>query len=159
MKSILLPTVGGPHAVLAAETAAAVAHRTGATVHATYVIGTDATDEERVLGRNLLDVTAESFESEIQVETTLLESDDVVAALVEESANHDLTIIGATREGMLQRFLFGAIPEAVGERAPNTVIMTKRNLDVRSRVQQSIDKLRKRVTGRSSAMERENGNE
>ena len=153
--SILLPTAGGPHAVLAAETAAAVSRATGATVHAVYVIPTDATAEERDLAQSLFESVTDAFDDGGTVETTLLEGDDVVATLVEASADHDLTIIGATREGVLQRFLFGAIPEAVGERAPNTVIMTKRDLDVRSRLEQSVDRFRKRVTGRTSAMDQE----
>lgn len=95
----------------------------------------------------------EIFESGGAFETTLLEGDDVVQTLVEESANHDLTVIGATREGAFQRFLFGTIPETVATRASNTVIMAKRNLDVRSRLQQSFVKLRKRATGRPKPME------
>ncbi|MFC7197854.1 hypothetical protein ACFQL4_29740 [Halosimplex aquaticum] len=77
----------------------------------------------------------------------------MVATLVEASADHDLTIIGATREGAFQRFLFGTIPETVAMRASNTVIMAKRNPDVRSRLQQSIDILRERLTGQSNTME------
>lgn len=158
VESILLPTAGGPHTDLAAETAAAIARATGATVHAAYVIDPGATEAEHEQGRALLATATEAFEEGGAVETTLLEHDDVVAALVEESAEHDLTIIGATREGVLQRFLFGTIPETVGERAANTVIMTKRNLDVRSRLQQSADKFRERVSGRSDAMDRADEN-
>lgn len=50
----------------------------------------------------------------------------LVDAVGERTADHDLTVVGATREGLLQQFVFGAVPEAVGERAANTVIMTKR---------------------------------
>ncbi|MEF8976436.1 MAG: amino acid permease [Halapricum sp.] len=151
--SILLPTAGGPHAELAAETAAALARGTGATVHARYVIDPDAGENEYEYARSLLATATEAFERGGSVETDLLTSDDVVEALVEASADHDLTVIGATREGLLQRFLFGTIPEAVGERAPTTVLMARRHLDVKSRLQQSLDKFRERVNGRSTAMQ------
>ncbi|MBB6646928.1 amino acid permease [Halobellus ruber] len=154
LDSILLPTAGGPHAELAAESAAALARGTGATVTAAYVINPDASEGAYDQARSLLATAGETFEGGGAFETKLLESDDIVAALVEESANHDLTVVGATREGVFQRFLFGTIPEMVATRAANTVIMTKRNLDVRSRLQQSVDKFRERATGRSRTMER-----
>ncbi|MFC4452050.1 MULTISPECIES: amino acid permease [Halobacteriales] len=153
LDSILLPTAGGPHAELAAETAAALARGTGATVTSAYVIDPDASDAEYERARSLLASATEAFETGGAFETTLLEGEDVVATLVEASADHDLTIIGATREGAFQRFLFGTIPETVAMRASNTVIMAKRNLDVRSRLQQSIDILRERLTGQSNTME------
>jgi nucleotide-binding universal stress UspA family protein len=64
----------------------------------------------------------------------VLEGEEVVDAIVEESSGYDLTIIGATREGLLQQFVFGVIPEQVGRRANSTVIMAKRNLAITSRV-------------------------
>ncbi|MEF8773069.1 hypothetical protein [Halodesulfurarchaeum sp.] len=88
------------------------------------------------------------------VETKLLESPDVVSALVDESADYDLTITGATRVGVIQKFVFGTIPETVAERAQTTVIMTKRDLDVRSRHKVSVDKLRERVSGSPNEMVR-----
>jgi len=152
--SILVPVAGGPHAELALETAGAIARDTGATVHTVYVIDPDASEESRQQGREMLSNRIASLR-DVAVETALLESDDVVAALVEESSNHDLTIIGSTREGAVQKLVFGTIPETVAERAPTTVIMTKRSLDVKTRLQESLDKLRERVTGSSNAMERE----
>ncbi|MDZ7731449.1 MAG: amino acid permease [Natrialbaceae archaeon] len=152
--SILVPVAGGPHAELAVETAGAIARHTGATVHAVYVIDPAASDENRQQGESMLADRTAALD-DVTVETRLLESDDVVSALVEESGDHDLTILGATREGVIQKFVFGTIPETVAERAPTTVIMTKRSLDVRSRLQVSLDKLRERVRGSPNAMEQD----
>ncbi|MDZ7701877.1 MAG: hypothetical protein U5J98_07305 [Halobacteriales archaeon] len=58
----------------------------------------------------------------------------MVDAIAARTGDHDLTIIGATQEGLLQELVFGAIPEGVGERAENTVIMAKRNLGRSSRL-------------------------
>lgn len=151
--SILVPVAGGPHAELAIETAGAIARHTGATVHPVYVIDPAASDASQLEGESMLADRTASLE-DVTVETTLLEGDDIVSTLVDESGNHDLTIIGATREGMIQQFVFGTIPETVAERAPTTVIMTKRSLDVRTRLQESVDKLRERVTGSSNAIDR-----
>jgi amino acid transporter len=150
--SILLPTAGGPHAALAIETAVAIARETGATLHPAYVLPPDATAETREYADELLETVLEPVEG-VAIDPLLLEDDDVVTALVTESDNHDLVIIGATREGVFQKFLFGTIPETVAERAATTVIMTKRSLDVGTRLQQSVDKLSERATGRVNPLE------
>jgi nucleotide-binding universal stress UspA family protein len=137
---------------LAVTNVRAVARRTGAAAYAVYGLSPDASDEDRRQGESMLPIATESV-GDVDIETTLLESDDVVAALVEESADHDLTIIGATREGVFQKFIFGTIPETVAERAPATVIMTKRSLDVGERLQQSVTKLQERATGYTDPLE------
>ncbi|AEN06723.1 UspA domain-containing protein [halophilic archaeon DL31] len=156
--SILLPTAGGPHTTLAIETAGAIARRTGATIHAMYVLAPGASTEANQQAESMLsDATTTASLDDVAVETTLIEHDDVVAALVDESANHDLMTIGATREGVVQKFVFGTIPETVAERAQTTVIMTKRDLDIGTRFQQSIRKLRDRVAGTTDPLESEEG--
>ena len=68
----------------------------------------------------------------VDVHTELLTGDDVVGTLVSEAAGYDVTIIGATRESLLNQLVSGAIPEEVGRHADSTVIMAKRNLGLRS---------------------------
>jgi amino acid transporter len=133
VESILLPTAGGPHAELAAETAKTIARSTGARLHVINVVPPDADAEDRQRAEALVDRTVVDLAG-FEVSTELVENSDVTDGIVSRTGEHDLTIIGATREGPLQRLLFGAIPQAVGQRAENTVIMTKRNLDVASRL-------------------------
>ena len=131
--SILLPTAGGPHAELAAETARSIARATGATVRIMHVVDPDASETDRDDAEEILTETAALFE-EVTVETSLAEGEDVANTIVDETGDHDLTVIGATREGFLQQFVFGAIPETVGERAENALIMAKRNQGITSRL-------------------------
>ncbi|MGB9987613.1 amino acid permease [Salarchaeum japonicum] len=135
IETILLPTAGGPHAELAAETAEAIAHSEDADVRLVTVVSPDASDQEVTDAEHLLAETAESF-FDFPVEQEVLEGDDVADTLVEEANDHDLTLIGTTREGLLQELVFGAIPEEVGRRAETTVIMTKKNLGITSRIQE-----------------------
>ena len=133
VESILLPTAGGPHTELAAETARTIAQTTGAAVHAVRVVtpGEGSVEDARAQ----LEKITETFEgSGVDVETRIIEHDDVVEALVEEADDHDLTIIGATREGALQQLVFGAIPEAVGDGVRNTAIMVRQNVSAGSRI-------------------------
>ena len=139
IESILLPTAGGPHAAFARETAAVIARTTGASLHVINVVSPSAGPEDRARAEALLEEATVGLE-DYAVETALVEAEDVVDAIVDRSGEHDLTIIGGTREGLLQRVLFGAIPEAVGQRAQSTVIMTKRYLGVTSRLAWLFDR-------------------
>jgi len=127
--SILVPTAGGPHAEFAAEIARAIARTTGARVHVIYAQSPG--DSNNSHGDSVVASTMDVLED---VESTgeVIEGGDVTETIVAESADHDLTVIGASREGLLQQLVFGAIPEAVGERAECTVIMAKRNLGITS---------------------------
>jgi len=131
--SILFPTAGGPHADLAGEVAEAIASAEGATVKVVHVVDPDATASERRYAEDMVAAATSLIES-VPVETAVLEGEDVTGAIVAETAEHDLTIIGATQEGLLQELVFGSVPVRVGQRAENTVIMTKRNLGVVSRL-------------------------
>ena len=130
--SILVPTAGGPHAELAEEVAGAIARIEDAVVSVMHVVDPAADDRQRERARDVLEEAAAQFE-DVSVETILVADPDTVGAIVDETDNHDLTVIGATREGHLQELVFGALPVAVGRRARNTVIMAKRNLGITSR--------------------------
>ncbi|WP_411966872.1 amino acid permease [Haloferax sp. YSSS75] len=130
-ESILVPTAGGPHAEYAAEIARAIAHTTGTSVTVQYVVDPDADERRRQAGQAVLEKAAKKLD-DVTFETQFVEGADVVETIVESSLDHDLTIIGSTREGLLQQFVFGSIPEQVGQEAAGTVIMAKRNLGIRS---------------------------
>ena len=133
VNSILVPTAGGPHAEYAAEIARTIARPRDARIDVVYVVEPDADDEREDACERLASVTA-VLEEYPNVETQLLEGRDVADRIVEESENHDHTVIGATREGLLQQVVFGGIPEEVGRRADHTVIMAKRYQGITSRM-------------------------
>ncbi len=132
--SILVATAGGEHAKLAVRLAADLATVQGASIHLVNVVRADAPEDEREEAQAILDEARAELPEDLEVETELLEGYDVADTLVEATGRHDLTIIGATREGILQQLVFGAIPEDVGERARSTVIMAKHNKEAASRL-------------------------
>jgi len=71
-------------------------------------------------------------DAEVPASGTIRIGHDVVDAIVEQSSDFDLTVIGATREGLLEQLVFGAVPEAVGSRSENIVVMAKKNLGTTS---------------------------
>lgn len=86
-------------------------------------------DERRaVLGRAM----ENARERDLPVSGSVRIGHHAADAIVERTADHDLTIIGATREGLLQEYVFGAVPVAVAERTRNAVIVSGRNLGVTS---------------------------
>jgi len=132
VEDILLPTAGGPHAELAARVASAIARANDATVHVVNVVSPGSSESEREAAREKLSQTAAVFENSDQVERSVIDGEQVVDTLVELSDDYDLALIGATREGLFQQLLFGALPEQFGQRARCTVIMTKQNVGIRS---------------------------
>lgn len=141
VESILLSAATGIHTKVATEVARAIARSDGARVEVTHVVPPDASDARRARGEEAIDETVEMLEG-VDAERNLVEGDDVADAIVEQSAHHDLAILGATREGLLQQFVFGTIPEEVGRRAHCTVIMAKRSRGVTSKLRQTYDRIR-----------------
>jgi APA family basic amino acid/polyamine antiporter len=136
LDSVLLPTAGGPHAELSAEICRAVCRATGARTEVLRIVspGGDA-DEAR---ERVEETVTRLQEANVTAETTIVESDDVLETIVEHSDAHDMTVIGATREGILQQFVFGAIPEEVARKAEGRVLVAKRNEGLSSKVRQSL---------------------
>lgn len=109
-----------------------------ARIELAYVLGSDANAEAREDAEELLVSATEMIGEHETVDHQLLGGKDVAETIVERSGDHDLTIVGATREGVLQQFVFGAIPEAVARRAESTVIMAKRKLPLTSRLSRLV---------------------
>ncbi|MFB6114315.1 MAG: amino acid permease [Halodesulfurarchaeum sp.] len=135
IESILFPTARGAQAELSGEIAAAIANSEEAVVKVVHVIDPGTEEAGRENARALIEKSRADLE-DVETEAVLLESEDVVQSIVEESNDHDLVVVGATREGILQELIFGAIPEAIARRTETTVIMAKRNPGITSKLRQ-----------------------
>ncbi|WP_256686893.1 amino acid permease [Halococcus qingdaonensis] len=136
VESVLLPTAGGPHAELSREIGRAICRATGARAELFRVVSPDGDADD---ARERLEESAAGLrEAGVTAETTVVESDDVLDAITDRTSEHDLTVIGATREGLLQQFVFGAIPEEVARAADDTVVIAKRNEGLSSQARYSL---------------------
>ncbi|WP_138005520.1 universal stress protein [Halalkalirubrum salinum] len=126
--SILVPVAGGPHCELAVELAGTIASQLDATVHLLHVTHPeiDASTQEDT-STLLQNYGSPLSEIDIGVESTTLRSDHVAGAITDETTNHDLTILGATREPFLKRKLVGSVAEGVGRAAASSVILTRKS--------------------------------
>lgn len=126
IESILVPVAGGPHGKLAVELAGTIASQRDAKVHLLHVQQLTTSDSDQEDATALLDEYSFLLEDiDINVESTLLQSEHVAGTITDETANHDLTILGATREPFLRRMLVGSVAEGVGRAAVSSVILTR----------------------------------
>ncbi len=125
VESVLLPVAGGPHADAAANVARAIAARNDARV-LVLSVATDGTDTD----------TAEAFVAEerealaddgpdVSTSTAVGAADDVADAIVAEASDHDVVVMGATRQGAIRRKLAGSVPRRVVDRTGRTVILAR----------------------------------
>ncbi len=131
---ILVPVSTGPHAAFAAETAASLARANDASVTLLHVVDADDADIAKTDARALLAEMAASLEDVPSVDRQLVEAADVAGTITDWSATHDVTVLGVSRGGLLQRRLLGSISRAVGRHAAGTVILAKRHDPVPSRL-------------------------
>ncbi|MBN1965785.1 MAG: universal stress protein, partial [Anaerolineae bacterium] len=125
-RRILIPTAGGPHTPLCLELAIAQAK--------TFK---EETGEDSVI--TLLSIiTPETSQQQVAkvharyrehfrwpFESLFVENGTVLDAILKESANHNLVLIGATQEGWFEQRMFGSLAEQLAREAHKTVIMCK----------------------------------
>jgi len=125
--SVLVPVAGGLHCELAVELAGIIASRRGATVQLLHVTHPGADDSAQEDSLALLRSYGSSLDDTgVNVESTTRRSDHVAGAITDETADHDLTILGATRDPFLKRKLVGSVAEGVGRAAASSVILTRK---------------------------------
>lgn len=126
MERVLLPADGGPHVHPAADLAAAVARSNAASVTIVSYVPEFAGETERDRVREHAQSAAEHI-SQVPVDETVREAEDVSGAIVSAATDHDLVVLGATREGGIRNQVVGSVAEAIGERAaPPVVVIAKR---------------------------------
>lgn len=133
---ILVSTIGGPHAPLALELAQSQAgcfelhHQRPATITLFTVVSPGEGEAGLARGRELLRGLAEAQGVVAQIK--VVAHADVFQAIMDEAEQHNLVMVNAPREGLLEQRLFGSIPERLARECPKTVIMVKRYRPVRS---------------------------
>ncbi|WP_440765820.1 universal stress protein [Natronorubrum sp. DTA7] len=136
--SVLVPIAGGPHSGFAAETAASIARRNDASVTLLHLLESDDPDRSGEDAQALLADAAAEFDDEQSVERALVESDTVAGTITDWTSRHDVTVLGVSRGGLVQRTLLGTVSEAVGRHAAGTVILAKRYDPVPSRLRRLL---------------------
>ena len=133
-QKILVPITSSTHAAFAVEVASAIASSDTRVI--LFHVATDTRDREPI--RQILDTQRDQLvDAGIDADTVLTESSDVAEAVVEyaESQAVDTIVVGATREGIVPRALFGDVPETIGEDFNGTTLLVERHQPIRSVVE------------------------
>lgn len=125
---VLLPTVGGPHLEPATELVEAVALANDADVTVVSYVDHDADEAERGAAADHV-ARAASMLSAVDTGTVVEATDDVAGSIVGLAADHDLVVLGATRERTLLRPVVGSVAETVAREAAPPVVIAKRRAE------------------------------
>ncbi|SDQ56656.1 universal stress protein [Natronobacterium texcoconense] len=138
---VLVPVVGGPHDEFAADAAASIAREREASVTLLHVHTRSDPELPRTDAEAVLAATAARFEDVHSVDRELLEADDVAGTITDWTVDHDVTVLGVSRGGLIQRNLLGTISEAVGRHAAGSVVLARRHDPVSSRLRRLLSSL------------------
>ncbi len=130
---LLVPVAGGEHSKFAAALADDIADQHASHVDLVHVVDPGANDGEREEAQQILDEAAAELD-DVSVDTEILEGDSVVDTINDRTSDYDVVLVGATREGILNQFVFGSVPEKIGWGSDGTVIMAKKNLGLTSKL-------------------------
>jgi amino acid transporter/nucleotide-binding universal stress UspA family protein len=129
VRKVLVPAGGGPHARLGLRLAADIARGDDAELTLLRVVqpaeGLDVDAEMRGLRRLAEEILCGP---DPRVRARIVVDEAVVEGILEEagSGDYDLLVIGASDEWAVKSLLAGAVPDAVADRAPCSVLMTRR---------------------------------
>ncbi|ASJ04698.1 amino acid permease [Thermococcus barossii] len=125
--SILFPTRGGKQGAASAELVSILADVYGTRV---TVLSVNVENEPEEKLRERLKPVVEKIKG---AELKIVDGDPV-QAILQECRVHDLVVMGATREPLFRRLIFGEVPERVASRCPRTVMLVKINRGIRARI-------------------------
>jgi chloride channel protein, CIC family len=120
-RRLMVPTAGGPNAILALDIALAFSWRNRGEVSLVTVVKKG----QEEAGRRHLAKTLGGVKTRQRVRQEVLLGDDAAKTILKESRDYDLIMLGATEETVFRQALFGTVPEHVAKRCPKTVIMVK----------------------------------
>ena len=126
---VLVPAGGGPHARLGLRLAADIARSAETELTLLRVIPPAKSLDVEAEMRGLRHLAEEVLGSpDPRVRTRITVHDAVVDGILEEAQNgrYDLLVIGASNEWAVKSLLVGAVPDAVADRAPCSVLMVRR---------------------------------
>ncbi len=124
---ILVATAGSPYATAEVEVADAIASFSGGKMTFMMVLPPSASEARERQARSYLETLAGLTES--PAELLVVRGEDVAAEIVRVGEDHDLILLGASREMSLRtmfgRHVVGRIADEVAERARSSVLLTR----------------------------------
>jgi CIC family chloride channel protein len=90
-----------------------------------HVLPPHVRNGDRVRANNMLEEVLEGITYDL-IERKVVEGEDLVGTILEQSKGYDLIVMGATEEPLFKNLLVGTMPERIARGADVTVMMVKR---------------------------------
>lgn len=126
--SVLLPTIGGPHLEAVTDLVGAVARANDASVTVASFLPPDADADAEASARDHVATAAAALEG-VPCDSVVEDSGSIASAIVDAAADHDLVVLGATRERGLRRKVVGSVAERVASDAEPPVVIARRRVE------------------------------
>ncbi len=127
IRRVLVPTAGGPHAPLAAKVGLTLVGESDGQVTLLNVISHDRADKAAVeQAQRHIAQTVAALGGQPNVIERVDVAPDVVSGILAAAEEHDLILLGATEESILDQVLFGRLPQQVASRTRKPVAVVKR---------------------------------
>jgi APA family basic amino acid/polyamine antiporter len=121
-KKILLPLAGGPNGAFALEIAAHLVEKDGK-ITILYVYNEQSSKRKFDIGSFVSEHSKKLHLASDRVEVKICYENNTVEAILKETDNHELLVIGATRKPILAQLGTDTIPEIVSRKCSRPVIM------------------------------------
>ena len=125
-RKCLLPTAGGPNVQLAASVINAVARENNISITAGYVLSDGVDPEKEKSAQEVLDTTLQHIDPTVKKQNLLIRSKSIAGGIAKATRDFDLVVIGAAKEPLFKKMLFGEIPEKVARYSPASVLLVKK---------------------------------
>jgi nucleotide-binding universal stress UspA family protein len=122
--SILVPVAKGPHSGLAARVGASIARAYDCWLELFHVLPEDAGETEEMNADGLLDAYESHLGDDVDVDHHVTTAADPATDIIEHSAYHDVTVLGAPEKGKLRQLLFGSTTTEVQEEGDAGPVLT-----------------------------------
>jgi amino acid transporter/nucleotide-binding universal stress UspA family protein len=128
VRRVLVPAGGGPHARLGLRLAAQIARGDEAELTVLRVARPAGEVDVEAEIRSLRHLVEEILGADPRVQARVVVHGAVVEAILEEArkGEYDLLVVGASEEWGVKSLLVGAIPDAIADQAPCSVLMVRR---------------------------------
>lgn len=127
-KKILVPVAGGPNSLYALEIASILAEKDDSQI-VTLIVDDGKEKARLTISADMCKDRQIAFS---RLSTKLIQAQDVVEAIVEEAENHDLVIIGSSREPLIRQLTRDSVSHSVAARCPKPMVIVKARTRVKS---------------------------
>lgn len=126
-ETALVPVAGGRHARTALELAQNLVDPVSGRVIAVHYLRGEPSSRRELRAKALLQDAVDSLATAENIETKVVWVDDLQEAMLQQAAEHDLLVLGASNKGILDEAMFAGLPVEVAQMHPGVTILARRH--------------------------------